>query len=94
MTRTAKTARTIALAAIVAAAMAFQVSTAFAYSAAVTRACTGDYLSYCSHTIPGTAKLTRCMRKAGPKLSHGCVSALVKAGMVSKSEVSRRAAAR
>jgi len=92
MTRTSKTARTIATTAIVAAALAFQVSTASAYSVAVTRACTGDYLSYCSHTIPGSAKLTKCMRKAGPRLSHGCVSALVKAGMVSKSEVNRRAA--
>ncbi len=92
MTRTS-TARTILAAAIVTAAMGFQVSSASAYSAAVTRACTGDYLSYCSHTMPGSSKLTQCMRKAGPRLSRGCVGALVKAGLVSKSEVNRRAAA-
>ena len=86
MTRLTLTA-TIAIAAI-----GFQVTSASAYSAAVKRACIGDYLTHCSHTEPGSAKLTQCMRKVGPRLSRGCVGALVKAGMVSKAEVRRRAA--
>jgi len=86
--------RTIFTAAVVAAAIGFQVSSASAYSAAVKRACTGDYLSYCSHTTPGSAATRSCMRKAGPRLSSGCVKALVNAGMVSKSKVSRRSAKR
>lgn len=99
MTRFNKTARSFATraiftAALVAGAIGLQVSTASAYSSAVRNACIGDYLSYCSHTTPGSAKLRSCMRKAGPRLSGRCVKALVNAGMVSKSAVSRRAAKR
>ncbi|KUO57625.1 MAG: hypothetical protein APF80_11795 [Alphaproteobacteria bacterium BRH_c36] len=65
---------------------------AFAVSNAVKYACMGDYLSYCSGHAPGSAGVKQCMRANGSKLSKGCVGALVKAGMVSQSEVSRRAA--
>ena len=92
MTNVTSTARSLIIATLTIAALSFQVTSASAYNASVTRACTGDYLSYCSHTIPGSAKTTSCMRKAGPKLSRGCVKALINAGMVSKSEVNRRAA--
>ena len=90
MTNTAT--KTVFAAAIIAATLGFQVTSANAYSAAVKRACMGDYFNHCAHTKPGSAQLNSCMRKAGPRLSRGCVGALVKAGMVSKSEVKRRAA--
>lgn len=80
----------LATAAIV--GMSFQATTASAYSSSVRSACMGDYLSHCSHTMPGSAKLRSCMRKAGPRLSRGCVTALIGAGLVSKAEVRRRAA--
>ncbi|MBU2582340.1 MAG: hypothetical protein KJ622_11545, partial [Alphaproteobacteria bacterium] len=63
-----------------------------AVSSAVKYACMGDYFSYCSDHAPGSSGVKQCMRANGNKLSKGCVRALVKAGMVSQSEVSRRAA--
>jgi len=69
-------------------------SQAGAVSLAVKRACLGDYLSYCSSYSVGSGELRQCMRNAGPKLSRGCVNALVAAGEVSKTEVSRRSAQR
>jgi hypothetical protein len=55
-------------------------------------ACMSDYFSYCSSYSVGSPQLRQCMRAAGPKLSKGCVSALVAAGEVSQAEVSRRQA--
>lgn len=75
-------------------ALGLQASAASAVSLAVKRACIGDYLSYCSSYAPGSAKVRQCFRTNGSKLSKGCVSALVTAGMVSKAEVARRAASR
>ena len=89
MTSTFKKAIATALTIAVVAGSA---SNAFAVSNAVKYACMGDYFSYCSGHAPGSAGLTQCMRSNGSKLSKGCVGALVKAGYVSKSEVSRRAA--
>jgi hypothetical protein len=63
---------------------------AFAYSEAVTSACTGDYLTYCSTYDENSAKGEQCMRAVGAKLSQGCVNALVASGEVSKSPVARR----
>jgi hypothetical protein len=63
---------------------------AFAYSEAVTSACTGDYLTYCSTYDENSAKGEQCMRAVGAKLSQGCVNALVASGEVSKSPVTRR----
>jgi hypothetical protein len=63
-------------------------------SPAVKRACASDYFAYCSQHPVGSQALRKCMHAAGPKLSKGCVSALVAAGEVSKAEVARRAAMR
>ena len=63
---------------------------AFAYSEAVTSACTGDYLTYCSAYDENSAKGQQCMRAVGAKLSQGCVNALVASGEVSKSAVASR----
>ena len=67
-------------------------TSAFAYSEAVTSACTGDYLTYCSSYDEDSAKGQQCMRAAGAKLSQGCVNALVASGEVSKSAVASRSA--
>jgi len=75
-------------------AMGFQVASALAYSAAVRQACTGDYLNFCAHTAPGSARLRSCMRKAGPRLSGRCVKALIGAGFVPKTNTQQRAAKR
>ena len=89
------TIRSTGIAAVAAlAALTFQATGAFAVSASVKTACIGDYLSYCSSHRPGSAGLTRCMRRNGTKLSRRCVKALIKAGYVSQAEVSRRAAKR
>jgi hypothetical protein len=58
----------------------------------VERACANDYLTYCSQHDPDGPGVRQCMRANGLKLSAGCVSALVAAGEVSKTEVGRRSA--
>jgi hypothetical protein len=63
---------------------------ALAYSEAVTAACTNDYLAYCSSYDEDSAKGAQCMRAVGPKLSQGCINALVASGEASKKEVTRR----
>ena len=63
---------------------------AFAYSEAVTSACTGDYLTYCSDYDENSAKGQQCMRAVSAKLSQGCVNALVASGEVSKGPIARR----
>ena len=80
--------------AITVAVVAGSASNAFAVSNAVKYACMGDYFSYCSDHAPGSAGVKQCMRANGSKLSKGCVGALIKAGYVSQSEVSRRTASR
>ena len=72
--------------------LALLATQAFAYSDAVTSACTGDYLTYCSSYDENSAKGEQCMRTVGAKLSQGCVNALVASGEVSKSAVARRSA--
>jgi len=67
---------------------------AFAYSEAVTSACTGDYLTYCSAYDENSAKGAQCMRAAAARLSQGCVNALVASGEASKNEVTRRSTAK
>ena len=59
---------------------------AYAASAAVERACSGDYFAYCSKHDPDSAGARRCMRSNGARLSQGCINALVAAGEVSKAE--------
>ena len=63
---------------------------AFAYSEAITSACTGDYLTYCSDYDENSAKGQQCMRAVSARLSQGCVNALVASGEVSKSPIARR----
>ena len=76
------------------ASVALFATQALAYSEAVTSACTGDYLTYCSAYDENTAKGAQCMRAVGAKLSQGCINALVASGEVSKSEVARRSASK
>ena len=63
-----------------------------AVSPAVRSACANDYLSNCSAFKPESAETRKCMRAVGYRLSKGCISALVAAGEVSKSEIARRQA--
>jgi hypothetical protein len=67
-------------------------SQAGAVGAAVRFACAGDYLSHCSSFSPDSAETRKCMRAVGYQLSKGCISALVAAGEISKTEVARRQA--
>ncbi len=89
------TAKTTAIRGILTTAIAFgalavQASQAGAVSTSVKLACMSDYFSYCSQHEVGSQELRQCMRAAGPKLSKRCVNALVSAGEVSQTEVSRR----
>lgn len=59
----------------------------------VSAACANDYLAYCSKHDPDGPGVRHCMRAVGPRLSPSCVNALIAAGEVSKTEVSRRARA-
>jgi len=63
-----------------------------AVSSEVRAACANDYLSNCSAFKPDSAETRKCMRAVGYRLSKGCISALVAAGEVSKSEIARRSA--
>jgi hypothetical protein len=70
--------------------LALLTTQAFAYSEAVTSACTDDYLTYCSAYDENSTQGQRCMRAVGAKLSQGCINALVASGEVSKTAVGRR----
>jgi len=63
---------------------------ASAVSTRVQSACAGDFMAYCSQHDPDGPGARRCMRANGPKLSKGCLDALIAAGEVSKAEVARR----
>jgi hypothetical protein len=63
---------------------------ASAVAPGVRSACASDFLAYCSEHEPDSAAARRCMRANGPKLSRGCLNALIAAGEVSKEEVARR----
>ncbi len=65
-------------------------TSAGAVSLHVKLACSRDYFAYCSQFSPGSPEVRQCMRAAGEKLSTRCVDALVDAGEVSLTEVSRR----
>ncbi len=82
------------IAGITVALLAFEVHSAMAVPSSVKSACKSDYFSYCSQYRPGSAGLSRCMRRNGSRLSRRCVKALVKTGYVSKRDISRRAAKR
>lgn len=51
--------------------------------------CASDYYSYCSQYSVGTPEVRKCMRANGPRLSKGCINALIEDGEVSKAEVER-----
>ena len=91
-TKTSSFRTALAAAAAVAAVLAPQ--QASAVSLGVKLACASDYYNYCSQHAVGSPGVRSCMRANGHNLSNRCVSALVKAGEVSKSEVQRRVASR
>ncbi|MFA5949272.1 MAG: hypothetical protein WC807_03205 [Hyphomicrobium sp.] len=74
--------------------VAFSANEAAATSLAVKMACASDYYSYCSQHSPSSPGVRQCMRANGSKLSKGCISALVAAGEVAKSEVERKVASK
>jgi len=72
--------------------LALSTNEASALSLGVKMACASDYYSYCSQHAVGSPGVRQCMRANGSKLSKGCISALVAAGEVSKSEVEKKVA--
>jgi hypothetical protein len=52
------------------------------YSKQVQRACVSDYKRYCGEYGVGSSALRSCMKRAGKRLSNGCVNALVASGQV------------
>ena len=89
---TSATAHTASKAVLALGILVVLATAAVAVDRRVERACASDYLTYCSQHDPDGPGVRQCMRANGLKLSPGCVSALVAAGEVSKSEVSRRSA--
>lgn len=83
---------TTIIAALTFTALTVTATQASAVSRSVKMACANDYFSYCSSHAPGSPGVNSCFRANGSKLSHRCVGELIKAGLVSKSEVRRRAA--
>jgi hypothetical protein len=79
-------------ASIAAAALLALAAPAHAVSPSVRSACMSDYFAYCSNHAVGSASLRSCMKSAGPKLSKGCVNALVGAGEISTGYVQKRKA--
>ena len=60
---------------------------AFAVSDQVRQLCREDYYAHCPNHALGSENLRRCMKTAGPKLSSGCIKALVASGEISQAEV-------
>lgn len=52
--------------------------------------CKQDYKHFCGSYGLNSPALTSCMRRAGKKLSRGCVEALIKSGKVTRAEVNAR----
>jgi len=71
-------------------ALAFSVTQASAVSLAVKLACKEDYFAHCSMHAVGSPGVRQCMRNVGPRLSHGCISALRDAGMIKSSKVAAK----
>lgn len=76
-----------------AAATCFASASASAFGFKTKLACAKDYYAYCSQHSLTSPALRQCMSAAGPKLSQGCISALIADGEVSRAEVERRQAA-
>jgi hypothetical protein len=49
--------------------------------------CASDYYAYCSSHPVGSPGVRKCMRANGPRLSKGCINALIADGEISKTEV-------
>lgn len=79
--------------AIIAAAWLVLPDAAVAYGPRVRQQCANDYMDNCHLFKLGTPEVRACMRKAGPKLTPGCVNALIAEGHVSAAEVAKRRAA-
>jgi hypothetical protein len=60
----------------------------------VRAACANDYLAYCSQHDPDGAGVRECMRAHGPRLSQGCVNALIAAGEVEQPVLAKRSKAK
>lgn len=73
-----------------AACAALLAAPATAASLRVKLACASDYYAYCSQHPSEGGAVRQCMRVNGPRLSKGCIDALVASGEVSKAEVRRR----
>lgn len=87
--KTSKSLRSVLAFVAVTAALTTQ---AGAVSLGVKMACASDYYSYCSQHAVGSPAVRQCMRANGPQLSKRCITALIGAGEVSKTEVDRRRA--
>jgi hypothetical protein len=93
LTQTSNITRSVVTAALVLGATIVSTSQAGAVSLAVKLACASDYYAHCSAHPVGSPGVRQCMRAVGPNLSMGCISALIKAGEVSKAEIARHKAA-
>ena len=74
-------------AAIVALTSVAGASASWAVSDQVRQLCREDYYAHCPNHALGSTNLRRCMKTAGPKLSSGCIKALVAAGEITQAEV-------
>jgi len=83
-------ARALPVLAFAAALLAMVLPSAADYSEVVKGACKNDYKRFCSVYALGDPGLRKCMDKAGPSLSNGCVVALVNAGEVSYQRATQR----
>jgi hypothetical protein len=79
------------LIAVVATVAGLWATSASAVSLHVKLACSRDYYAFCSQFASDSPEVRQCMRAAGEKLSSRCINALVDAGEVNPTEVSRRA---
>jgi hypothetical protein len=84
-----RTAHRALLTSLILAAATLTASNAFAVSLRVKLACAGDYYAHCSAYSPDSPQVRSCMRAVGRNLSKGCISALVAAGEVSATKVTR-----
>lgn len=62
-------------------------SVAWAVSDQVRHSCRNDYYTHCPSHAVGSNTLRQCMKSAGPKLSSGCIKALVASGEISQAEM-------
>jgi hypothetical protein len=61
-----------------------------AVSPSVRSACANDYFAYCSNHDPDGPGVRQCMRRVGPRLSQGCLSALAAAGEIPKRHLAKK----